>query len=215
MLKNAPFEELPQQYMPIPRLGHRPPRLSFGFAIPDEYEAFVQVAVREKLGRRKALMALRSFRTVGKLVIDHLNKLCGLPPGKGLAYDGIHMKGTGLVLELETNYKQRVPKCRTADVCRVIKEHFRLPDDAKPKWYLENDIDLRDPDEFLYPGERLVTALHISGAKDLKILSPQCTFLNGPSVIITGLVHYSPLQNYRPLSEKVERDSFVYTGDYP
>jgi hypothetical protein len=153
MLKNAPFEELPQQYMPIPRLGHRPPRLSFGFAIPDEYEAFVQVAVREKLGRRKALMALRSFCEVGELVIDHLNKLCGLPPGKGLAYDGIYMKGTCLVLELETNYKQRVPKCRTADVCRVIKEHFKLPDDAKPKWYLENDIDLRDPDEFLYPGE--------------------------------------------------------------
>jgi len=39
------------------------------------------------------------------------------------------------------------------DVLRVIKDVFQLPDSAKPKWYLENDIDLKEPDEYLLPSK--------------------------------------------------------------
>jgi len=36
---------------------------------------------------------------------------------------------------------------------RVIKEGFQLPNNAKPKWYLENDIDLKVPDDYLLPSK--------------------------------------------------------------
>ena len=48
-------------------------------------------------------------------------------------------------------YVRRVPKEKIDNAMRVIKEVLRLPDDAKPKWYLENDIDLKEPDEDLFP----------------------------------------------------------------
>ena len=54
-----------------------------------------------------------------------------------------------LVLELKSNHWRRVPKEKMGDVIRVIEEVFRLPDDAKPKWYLEVDSNLKDPDGHL------------------------------------------------------------------
>ena len=39
------------------------------------------------------------------------------------------------------------------EVVGVIKERFKLPDDAKQKWYPKTNIDLHDPDEFQLPSE--------------------------------------------------------------
>lgn len=63
------------------------------------------------------------------------------------------------MLELETNYGRRVPKEKVDNVIRVIKDVFQLPDDAKPKWYLENDIDLKEPDEYLLPSKPPVSTI--------------------------------------------------------
>ena len=38
------------------------------------------------------------------------------------------------MLEVTTNYVRGVPRAKVDNVLGVIKEVFRLPDDAKPKW---------------------------------------------------------------------------------
>ena len=56
---------------------------------------------------------------------------------------------------MQTNYEGRVPREKADNVVPVIKEVFHLPDDTKPKWYLEGDIDLKEPAEYLLPGRSL------------------------------------------------------------
>lgn len=69
--------------MSVPRLSHHSPRFSFGLAILHEFDAFVQVALREKLEKQEVLVDLRHFRPLCALGLDYLNDLCGLSPGKG------------------------------------------------------------------------------------------------------------------------------------
>ena len=101
---------------------------------------------------------MKRFSPLRTLVIPFLNERCGLSPGDGIVCGYIHSKQAALALELQTNYRGRVPGEKMDDAIRVIKEVFHLPDDAKPKWYLEVDIDLKEPDEYLIPGKSSFSA---------------------------------------------------------
>ena len=57
------------------------------------------------------------------------------------------------MLELRTNYQRWTPQEKVDNAIDVIKEVFQFPDDAKPKRYLENDIDLKEPNEYLIPSK--------------------------------------------------------------
>ena len=153
MLRNEPFEKLPLSYRPVKKFDHHPPRLSFGFAIPEEFAQFRQVALENRLGDPEELSTPDVFFRLRILVIRYLNERCGLLPEEGIVCWRVHSLEAALVLELGSNYLERVPKEKLDVAIRVIKEVFHLPDDAKPKWYLEGDIDLKDPDEYLLPSE--------------------------------------------------------------
>lgn len=111
------------------------------------------------------------FLRLADLVLGHLNELCGFPPEKGLTAGWVQSREGMIVVELETNYNWWIPAERLDEVIDVVKEHFDLPKDAKPKWYLENDIDEREQDEYLLPSELL--ALYGNAANFLT------TFLSG------------------------------------
>jgi hypothetical protein len=149
MLRNEPFEELPPPYRPLKHLNYCPPRLSFGLGIPDEFTQFHRIALENNLGDPEKVKTAKCFSTVETLVIPYLNERCGLSPEEGIACGDVHSRQVLLVLELGTNYKRRVPQEKADNVIRVIKEVFQLPEDAKPKWYLEVDIDLKEPGEYL------------------------------------------------------------------
>jgi len=153
MMKNEPFEKLPLSYRPVQDLGHFPPRLSFGFAIPEEYNRFRQVALENNLGDPEKVSTARNFFVLQDVVMPFLNERCGLSPDEAIDCGFIHTFGATLALELKTNYVRRVPKAKRDAVTRVIKEAFHLPDDTKPMWYLEGGIDLKDPDEYLLPSK--------------------------------------------------------------
>ena len=153
MLKNEPFEKLPLPYRPVQHRGHHPPRLSLGFAIRKELTEFRRVALKEGLGSAREINHLMSFSRLAKLVLGHLNKLCGLPPDKGMNAQWIHSREGIAVIELESNYDWWIPEEKLEEAISVIKEHFNLSDDAKPRWYLENDVDLNEPDEYLLPSK--------------------------------------------------------------
>jgi len=153
MIKNEPFEKLPLSYKPVQKLDHYPPRLSFGFAIPKELAQFRQAALENNLGDPEELKTVKSFFRLRTLVMSFINGRCGLSREDGVGCGHVHSLEAALVLELKTNYRRRVPKEKMDDAIRVIKEAFRLPDDAKPKWYLEGDIDLKDPYGYLLPSK--------------------------------------------------------------
>ena len=153
MLRNEPFEKLPLPYRPVQKLDHHPPRLSFGFAIPEEVLQFRQVALENRLGDPEEVSTTKRFFTLRTLVIPLLNERCGLSLEEGIICGHIHSKQAALALELKTNYRRRVPEEKMDDAIRVIKELFHLSVDAKPKWYLEVDVDLKEPDEYLFPSK--------------------------------------------------------------
>jgi len=153
MLRNEPFEKLPLPYRPVRKLDHHPPRLSFGFAISEEVRQFRRVALENQLGDPEEVNTTKSFLTLWTLVVFFLNERCGLSPEEGIDCGHIHSKQEALALELQANYRRRVPEKKMDDAIRVIKEVFHLLDDAKPKWYLEVDIDLKEPDEYLFPSK--------------------------------------------------------------
>ena len=151
MLKNEPFEKLPVLYRPVERRGHHPPRLSF--AIRQEFVEFRRVAVKEGLATAEDIDRAMYSTGLAKLVLGHLNKLCGLPPKEGMNIGWIHSREGIVSIKLETNYNWWIPEEKLEEAISVIKEHFNLPSDAKPKWYLENDVDLNEPDEYLLPSK--------------------------------------------------------------
>jgi len=169
MLKNEPFEELPLSFKPVPQRGHCPPTLSFGFAIPKTLIRFRQAALENNLGDPEEVSTTEDFFMLQTLVMSHLNERCGLPPEEGITCGYIQSTQGALVLELTTNYEWRIPKEKLDDAIRGIKEVFQLPDDAKPKWYLEGDIDLKEPDEYLFPS-KLPFFTTVIVAKDLTFL---------------------------------------------
>ena len=170
MLRNEPFEKLPLSYRPVQKRDHHPPRLSFGFGIPKEILQFRRVALENHLGDPEEVSTTKNFFMLRNLVVPFLNERCGLSVKEGIVCGHIHSKQAALALELKTNYRRRVPEEKKHDVIRIIREVFHLPDDAKPKWYLEVDIDLKEPDEYLLPSKlplytwlwRRSEALHLS-----------------------------------------------------
>ena len=157
MLKNEPFDKFPLPYRPVQQHGHHPPRLSLGFAIRKELTEFRRVALKEGLTGTMDISRTMHFSGLAKLVLGHLNKLCGLPPEEGMTFGWIHSREGAIVIELETNYNWWILEEKLDDAIEVIKEHFNLPSDAKPKWYLEDDVDLKEPDEYQLPGKPLVS----------------------------------------------------------
>jgi hypothetical protein len=62
----------------------------------------------------------------------------------------IHSREGIVVIELETNYNWWLSEENLDEAIGVIKGHFNLPEDAKPKWYLEAGIELiEEPEEYL------------------------------------------------------------------
>ena len=153
MLKNEPFEKLPIPYRPVQKRGHHPPRLSLGFPVRKELAEFRRVALKLGLKTDMDIKSTVNFPKLTDLVLGHLNELCGLPPEKGMTISWVHSREGVVVIELETNYNWWIPEEKLEDAVGVIKEHFGFPSDAKPKWYLEDDIDEKEPDEYLLPSK--------------------------------------------------------------
>lgn len=45
-------------------------------------------------------------------------------------------------------YNRQILGEKIEEAAGVIKKYFNLPKDITPKWYLEHDVDLKEPDEY-------------------------------------------------------------------
>lgn len=76
------------------------------------------------------------------------------------------------MIKLETNYNWWIPE-KLEEVIHVIEEHFNLPNDAKPKWYLGKDVDLKEPDEYPLPSK---SPFSFDGTAEFLIIFPSDDF---------------------------------------
>ena len=139
MFKHEPFKVLPRAYIPSPGYNHHPPTLIFGFPISRDFKEFRRIALSEGLMSAEEIEASQTIIKLRSLVMKHINEKCGLKPGGRISDSGVSSLSTSFVLELKTNYKQRIPEDKMDEVMRVLKNY--LPE-TEPQWYLEHDIDL-------------------------------------------------------------------------
>ena len=128
-----------------------------GFAIRKAFAEFRRVALKDGLADPRNIAHSIRFSNLANLVLCHLNRICSLLPGEGMTTQWIHSREGIVVIELETNYNRWIPEQKLDEVVSVIKEHFNLPKDAKPGWYLENDIDQKPPDQYFLPSKPSVS----------------------------------------------------------
>ena len=155
MYKHEPFEKLPKAYIPAPEYDHYPPTFIFGFPISRDFREFRRIALAEGLLSAEECEAPRSFADIRLSVLGHLNDQCGLKPGGNIIGVGVNSLSTNFVLEIRTNYQQRIPMDKLDEVMHVLQEY--LPE-TEPGWYLEADIDQKrihaSPSEFPVPRGR-------------------------------------------------------------
>jgi hypothetical protein len=153
MFENEPFEKLPAPYEPIPKLDHCPPTLRFGFAFPEPFVEFRRVALENHLGEPEEYSDPYTFYKLRTRVVALLNNLCGLESPRVIYCEYIHSKEADVMLEISTNYALGIPGDKVDVALRTIREVFSLPDDTKPKWYLEAGIVQKAQDEYLLPSK--------------------------------------------------------------
>jgi len=150
MYKHELFEKLPKAYIPSPEYGHHPPTLIFGFPISRDLREFRRIAFTEGLLSAEECEAPRSFASLRLSVLGHLNDQCGLKPGGKIIGTGVDSLSTNFILEVRTNYRQRIPNDKVDEVMQVLQKY--LPE-TELGWYLEANIDQKrihaSPSEFL------------------------------------------------------------------
>ena len=138
MYKHEPFEKLPKAYIPCPEFGHYPPTFIYGFPISRDFKEFRQIALTKGLLSAEECEAPGSFSAMRLSVLKHLNEQCGLKPGGKISGTGVNSLKANFVLEVRTNYQQRIPMDKLDEVMEVLQTY--LPE-TEPAWFLEFDID--------------------------------------------------------------------------
>ncbi|KAF9783454.1 hypothetical protein BJ322DRAFT_1070939, partial [Thelephora terrestris] len=169
MLENEPFKKLPVPYQPIPKLDHCPPTLRFGFAFPEPFVEFRRVALENNLGEPEEFLKPNTFYKLRTRVVALLNNLCGFEPPLVIYCEYIHSKEADVMLEISTNYALGIPEDKVDVALRTIKELFSLPDDTKPKWYLELGIFEKARDEYLLPMSAFIWSRCDQDSEDSRI----------------------------------------------
>ena len=173
MLKHEPFYELPIAYTPAPEHDHYPPTFIFGFPISHDLREFQQIALTEGLVSAEEPVDTSMLMKMRLLAVEFLNEQCGLKPGTKIYGTGVYSMSTSYVLELKTNYRQRIPQDKAGDVMRVFQKH--LPD-VEPQWYLEADIDQKPihalPSEFPVACEGIMGRLTCTSVSMLEWTQP-------------------------------------------
>lgn len=139
MTKNEPFDDLPWQFFPKPKIGHRPPLLIYGFSLGDGVSGIEHLARATDALKPEEALTSRNFDTILMQAMKHLEKECGLLRKEFHSVNRCYSKTeASYVLKLKTNYKpERIPSERLEHVVRVLEKYFP---GKRPQWFLDTDI---------------------------------------------------------------------------
>ena len=138
MRKNEPFEELPWQYFPKPKIGHYPPVFIYGFPLDDGVSGIVHLARATGILKPQEMLAPRGLDGILARTLRHLEAASGLSREEFLSVDGCYSKTASYVLTLKKNYNlEHIAPKKLEHVIKVVGSY--LPGKA-PQWFLDPDI---------------------------------------------------------------------------
>ena len=138
MRKNEPFDELPWQYFPKPRIFHYPPTFIYGFPLDDGVSGIEQLARATGILGSEEILPSRGLDGILSRTLKHLEKECELLREEFLSVAGCYSKTASYVLMLKTNYNPgHVAPKKLKHVIEVIGRY--LPEKT-PQWFLDPDI---------------------------------------------------------------------------
>ena len=162
----------------------------FGFPISRDFRELRRIALTEGLLSAEECEAPRTYANIRLSVIGHLNEQCGLKPGGNIHGTGVDSLSTNFILEVRSNYQQRIPMDKVDGVMQVLQKY--LPE-TEPGWYLEADVDQKpihaSPSEFPTPHRRdevadscaLVSLFEWTKPPGVSITYSDIIALSGPS----------------------------------
>ena len=138
MRKNEPFDELPWQYFPKPKIGHYPPAFIYGFPLGDGVSGIEHLARATGILKPEEVLTPRGLDSILARTLKHLEEECGLLREEFLSVDGCYSKAASYVLMLKTSYNLgHVAPKKLEHVIKVIRRY--LPG-RTPQWFLDPDI---------------------------------------------------------------------------
>jgi hypothetical protein len=148
MLKNQPFNDLPWQYFPKPRVNHRPPILNYGF--PLDISELKHIAHKASILNPEEPLTGDDIMTIMVQVMRYLEKECGLLREEFLSVAGCYSRTVRFVLMLKTNYNvKHIPPEKLERTARLLGKYFP---GKSPQWYLDPDIAEDKYRDFTIPG---------------------------------------------------------------
>lgn len=140
MTKNEPFrDDLPWQFFPKSKMGHRPPLLIYGFSLGDGVSGIEHLGHATGALNTEEALATRNLDTILMRTMRHLEKECDLLRKELHSVNHCHSKtDASYALKLKTNYKpEHISSEMLEHVVRVLG---RYPPGKKPQWFLDPDI---------------------------------------------------------------------------
>jgi hypothetical protein len=138
MEKNEPFNELPWQYFPKPKINHYPPTFIYGFPLDDGVAGIEHLAHATGLLKSEETVPLHGLDSILARTLNYLEEECGLLREEFLSADGCYSKTARYVLVLKTNYnREHIAPKKLNHVAKVIGRY--LPGKT-PQRFLDPDI---------------------------------------------------------------------------
>ena len=139
MTENEPFDNLPWQFFPKPKIGHHPPLLIYGFSLGDGVSGIEHLGYATGVLKPEEALTTRNFDAILMQAMRHLEEECGLSRKELHSVNHCYSKtDTSYVLKLKTNYKpEHIPSKRLEHVIRVLGKYFP---GKRPQWFLDPDI---------------------------------------------------------------------------
>ena len=150
MMDNQPFEELPWQYFPKPKIDHRPPIFVYGFPLKSDVSEIEHIAHVAGILKPEEPLTGRNVMSTLPRTMKYLGRECGLLREDSLSVDGCYCRTVRFVLKLKTNYNPgHIPPEKLEHVIDVLKKY--LPEKT-PRWFLDPDIVDMERRNFEIPG---------------------------------------------------------------
>ena len=150
MMDNQPFEELPWQYRPKPKINHRPPMFVYGFPLESDISEIERIAQTAGILGPQEPLTGDNVTSLLPQTLRYLARECGLLRENSFFVHGCYCRSVRFVLELKTNYHLgRVPPEKLEHVIEVLKRYFP---GKRPQWFLDPTITDLGRRNFEIPG---------------------------------------------------------------
>ena len=138
-MDNQPFNELPWQYSPNPKIDHRPPIFIYGFALSNDLSEIEHMAHAFGILKLEEPLTGTNLMGIMRQTLDRVENECGLSPRGTISFTGCHCRTAMFALRLKSNYSTKnIPPEELEHVVDILRKY--LPGEPSPQWFLDPDV---------------------------------------------------------------------------